>query len=600
MRAASDAARRAGTLGLAPEDWVTRGGRCMVRVMIAEPHIMRGGARPRAAFEPGAAGRAGGPRALLIVVLLAAFAARVASALRVPIIEVDGAYWAGLGGALAGGDPRAGWSAAWPPLYPTCIAFAALVARTLGGTLTPATLEACARAVSAIAGTLMLVPLAVIARRMLPPRGAAIALALAAFHPRLIEYSAAALSEMTYALLLVSGLALLVAGDSARPRLARDAGAGACFGLAFCVRPEGLLLAAALWLGGLVSRAPRSGAARWRPAFALAALVAALPYLLFLHAETGRWSLGEKAGYNFWHAYAAEYDAAFAVPLDLARRVNDSPELTRELRSPAVHALAFALRRPGLVLGRGVRNLGIILASSIPVAVYWPFALLAVIGAFVMPWRGGPVAWVLAVLPLLYAPLSVDRRFFVPVVPLLLIFAAGGVIAGEAALERALRDAARARRIVSVALTALLALGFGYALVRAGRSNDGPEQRAAGEWLRAAWSADRRAAHGGEARAAGAAGARPVVMTLKPWVAFYSGGLILTLPDASPDSLLRCARREGADVLVVDERAVRSSRRQLGPLLDPARAPEGLTLMHREPGPNALLLYAVRGVAHAP
>lgn len=576
----------------------------MVRAMIAEPHIMRGGAHPPAAPGSGAAGRAGAERALLIVVLLGALAARVAVALRVPIIEVDGAYWAGLARAVAGGDPRSGFSAAWPPLYPMCTALAALAARALGGTLTPTTLEACARAVSAIAGTLLLVPLGVIARRMLSPRGAIIALALAAFHPRLIEYSAAALSEMTYALLLVSGLALLVASDSARPRLVRDAGAGACFGLAFCVRPEGLLLAVALWLGGLVSRAPRSGAARWRPAFALAAIATALPYVMFLHAESGRWSLGEKAGYNFWRAYATEYDALYPAPADLARRVNDSPELTRELRSTPVHALAFVLRKPGLVLGRSARNLGLILASSLPVALYWPFALLAVIGAFALRWRGGPVALVLAVAPLLYAPLSVDRRFFVPVVPLLLIFVAGGVIVVEAALERALRDATRARRFVTASLAALLALGFGYAVVRAARSDEGPEQRAAGEWLRTAWPAQRPVQRpelrGGEARAAGAEGSRPIVMALKPWVAFYSGGLILTLPDAPPDSVLRCARREAADVLVVDERAVRSSRPQLAALLEPARAPDGLTLIHREAGPNALLLYAVRKAAISP
>src|SRR5689334_6145380 len=49
---------------------------------------------------------------------LAALAVRAALAARAPIIEVDGAYWAGLAAALERGDLRHGLSSAWPPLYP--------------------------------------------------------------------------------------------------------------------------------------------------------------------------------------------------------------------------------------------------------------------------------------------------------------------------------------------------------------------------------------------------------------------------------------------------------------------------------------------------
>src|SRR5436189_329360 len=81
---------------------------------------------------------------------LAALAVRVALAARAPIIEVDGAYWAGLAAALERGDLRHGLSTAWPPLYPALIAAILHAARIVGRAIDPATIEACARAVSVL------------------------------------------------------------------------------------------------------------------------------------------------------------------------------------------------------------------------------------------------------------------------------------------------------------------------------------------------------------------------------------------------------------------------------------------------------------------
>jgi hypothetical protein len=186
---------------------------------------------------------------------------------------------------------------------------------------------------------------------------------------------------------------------------------------------------------------------------------------------------------------------------------------------------------------------------------------------------------------LLYAPFSVDRRFFVPAVPLLLIPCALGIERAESWLARR-SSGARARRTAEVALALLVVLAIAYAFGPGSGFEHAPEARRAGEWLRRAESP---AAQGSAVRPVAP---RPIVMARKPWVAFYAGGLIATLPDLPPDSLVALARARHADVLVADERSASADRPRLAPLVDGAARPAGLVAIHREIGPPPLVLYS--------
>ena len=137
------------------------------------------------------------------LLLAAALGLRLFVASRMPLIEVDGAYWCSLAGALARGDFAHGVSAIWPPVYPALVALAARALDPAAASLAPDRLEWAGRLVSALAGTLMLWPLGVLASRLLPPAAALATLVIAAVHPRLVEYSAAALSESVFTLIVV-------------------------------------------------------------------------------------------------------------------------------------------------------------------------------------------------------------------------------------------------------------------------------------------------------------------------------------------------------------------------------------------------------------
>ena len=473
------------------------------------------------------------------------------------------------------------------------IASVAWLARLVGLAPSPALLETCARLVSVLAGTLLLIPLHRLARRLLGEEGAWIAVLLAAFHPRLVQYSGAALTEMPFGLLLLTGLAALAAacgeGASAARRATLEAGAGATLGLAYLVRPEGLILGGVLWLWRWLAR-PGPAASRAGPAFLLGAALVALPYLNHVHGQLGYASIGLKGSYNFWREFKSEYAQVYPAPKVLAQRASESEELAAPLPPERIHVTGFVFRRPGIVLAHVVRNLSVILVSSIPVALYHVYLVLAILGASRVP--PGPW-WIVGVpllaLPLLYAPISADRRFFVPAIPLLLVFTSRGLETARTWLEQ--RGVAQATAVARAGLAGLVLFGLLYSILRVGPLDDAPEHRAAGQWLANHWQKI-SAAHPPQ----GSNHGRPVVMSRKPWVAFYSGGLIAELPGGSLAEVLNRAREKQADVLVIDERWIRATRRELLPLLDPAQAPPRLAVLHPIDSPRRIILYDLRAV----
>ncbi len=528
---------------------------------------------------------------LLPWVILAGLVLRALSALRAPIIESDGAYYAQLADRLLRGDFHNGISTVWPPAYPALIAAVAWIPMRLGVEITPQFLEACARVVSVAAGTLLLFPLRAVALRLLPRSLADAACVLAAAHPRLIQYSGAALTESLFMLALVTAVWAAIAR---RPFLS-----GMAMGIAYLTRPEGAFLAAVLLTAcAFAARGFRanenpsisaqhgrllhgSSFMRFGSQFILGVAILAAPYATWVSCEIGQPSLGEKGAYNFWRTYQTEYARVLPEPEGLSERVSESRELTHAIRPVRVQLAEFVLLSPKVVFVRSLGNLGTILISSFPVAAYHLFFLLALLGVrrwMSKPWL--PVIATVTCFPLLYAPFSVDRRFFVPSVPLLLIMSAAGLGIAVAWLSR-VRSPHRDPRQVLLFLTFLVAaLYLVYSGIRSAPIDDAPEHRTAGAWLRDHFEGG---AGGGPTR-------RMVVMSRKPWVAYYAHGLMAELPDGPIEDVLDHARRKNVDFLVIDERFVSTNRPQLIPLLDPSHAP-ALAVLLRIERPRPIVIY---------
>jgi hypothetical protein len=222
--------------------------------------------------------------------------------------------------------------------------------------------------------------------------------------------------------------------------------------------------------------------------------------------------------------------------------------------------------------------------------MYYVYFAFAIVGVLRPPGgRWWPIGVPLLALPLLYAPFSVDRRFFVPAIPLFMIFTARGVETARAWLEghRVVGASVMGRAVLMGAVL------FGVLYPFAGRASldDAPEHRAAGEWLESHWKRIAVFHPPGEPTHP-----RPVVMSRKPWVAFYSGGFIAELPEGGLATVLDRARRKQADVLVIDERWISTTRPELIPLLDPAQALPGLAVLYRIDAPQPIVLYDLRGL----
>jgi hypothetical protein len=294
-----------------------------------------------------------------------------------------------------------------------------------------------------------------------------------------------------------------------------------------------------------------------------------------MRAETGHLTFGEKGGYNLWRSFRTQYEAVDPGFAGTASRFAESREL--EDRTPRVPVRAFSLfaAAPGAVAGDSLRRLLRLVFETLPLATHWPWFLLAILGwpALRLPALRPAVA-VLVTMPFIYAPFSVDRRFLVPAVPLLLIPAAFFL--------ETWRRQGNWRASVSLALLAgLSASGMLYALAKAS-TDDAPEHRAAGAWL-AAWSK-------------GQGIARPTVMSRKTWVAFYSGGRIAELPDGDLDFVRARIAEKEADVVIVDERWAVPNRKALAPLLDPGKAPPDFVPVHVITTPKKLVVYDIRAV----
>jgi hypothetical protein len=270
------------------------------------------------------------------------------------------------------------------------------------------------RMVSCLFGSLALIPTFLLARLIYSHRVAYIAVILAAFHYRLIEASTDVLCEMSYAFFLILALFLTF-------RLAQDqrgilhyllfglAWAAACF-----VRTEGVLytiLALAylqvhyLWRHGMNVRAT----AKLLMAAAVVCL-ALMPYVRFLHRETGQWIL---TGRETW-----------ALTADLE---------TREVQWEHCDMKSYVRRCWPLLLKRTLFNIDYTLRKDI-VTVLPPILIgLIAVGVFGRPWGRSRLSkelflvGSLVVFVTVFPPLGFLPRYYCPYLFIAMIWAAKGV-----------------------------------------------------------------------------------------------------------------------------------------------------------------------------
>lgn len=423
-------------------------------------------------------------------------------------------------------------------------------------------------------GALLPLPVFALARRIEnEPVGLAAATLTAAFPLLTISpLHWGTFSEPPFLLLLFSGLDRLHA--TLRTFRRRDAAlAGIALALAYLARPEGVLYAvvACAILGLAVLRA--RGTAR-RQAFAVAAsfalawLVVAAPYLAYLRIESGRFMLTGKSGLTL-----ELFDGVIGKdPAAYDRAIARLDSQGRELLwySPERFQIPGFLDRfrqdPLAMTRRVVANVSSLLEGLFSrwIALV-PVALLALAGGVWLLRRRHQLldhAYLaaMALPPLGFVAIFIQVRFFAPLVPIVLLWAAVVLVAlGESAEAR---FGARMRHLPLLAAT-LGVLALSPALLAKGARGFDFGHKAMGLWLR-------------DHTPAGT-----VVMSRDLAVCVYAERGFAPAPHASFEDILGYARARGATLWATDSRELTLVKPHLADLLDPAARPAGLVEIYR-------------------
>ena len=85
-----------------------------------------------------------------------------------------------------------------------------------------------------------------------------------------------------------------------------------------------------------------------------------------------------------------------------------------------------------------------------------------------------------------------------------------------------------------------------------------------------------------------------VIMSRKPWVAFYAERIGIPLPYANYSQMLYYARCHDVSHVVIDERLISELRPELAFLLDETKAPRNdLKLIYKNDSGHRILIYKV-------
>jgi len=376
-------------------------------------------------------------RTLLVAILLVALVLRLVVMLRMGTIDTEGAEYARIAENIRAGNgycgiETPGKNLIFPPLFPLLIAAGSLVVGSaeLGG-----------RLVSVFMGTLLCVPVYFITRDLYGRRAAPIAATLVAVHPMLIGFAASVYCESTYMALLMSAVWLslrILRSPTTRSLLLT----GATFGAAYLVRPEAAMYAVLVATLVTVLQVTRgltvSFAARQGLSLLAAFALLALPYVWWLHAQSGQWRMEGKSALNYATELMMErgsdsYEASFRIEPDLTERgvwMKSHAAALQQVKMPLAELVPYAVHRLKLV-APFLKNT---LTAGGMLGAPWLF-ILSLLGFFSKPWTRQLAVAQLLFLSILGGAGSallfifyLSPRFLITFIPFLSIWAASGAL----------------------------------------------------------------------------------------------------------------------------------------------------------------------------
>lgn len=505
------------------------------------------------------------------------------------VITTDGVGYATLGKNLIQGHGYVGYegipvesSLVRSPLYPV---FVGLGWKVIGDA------ALAGRSISVLFGSLLLFPAYWLGKAIYSREVGIFSALLVAFHPLLIEYSGVVLNYAMYSFFLVTAI---TAGYLAlrRRTVGMYAATGGLLGFSYLVRPEAIGYLAVVGVSSVVYRGlddEQVVTPKWVVnliAFLSVFLLVSSPYLLFLYQKTGAISTGGSSSLN----------------LIIGERVTNPEPLVYEhiVYGLTENGTAFAIERyrhigtfeyiasrPIGMLKRYMFNTYDLYVNVIARSLSLVFFGLVFLGLFGREWsreRSMDELFLLFVVlyPVVAFPLFFIRpRFLYSTIPITALWAAKGLLLLQEWSHTSFGSLVPSPRVLEMSVVLLVCLLLVSPAIppmtNALAAKEPIEHKEAGHWLE-----DHSQAN-------------DVVMSRKPWVAFYAERTNVLLPFAKYSTVAKFACQRSVDYLVVDERYIESKRPQLRFLLDSTRAKRrGLRTVYHGTGRSEILIYRLR------
>ncbi|MBE0430180.1 MAG: glycosyltransferase family 39 protein, partial [Thermoleophilia bacterium] len=450
-------------------------------------------------------------------------------------------------------------------------------------------------AVVALFGALMLVPVYLMTREFSGERAALLAAALVAVLPLAVDYSSSIYSEGLYSFFLLMALFLgwrMLGAGGSPAGLGFAAGAGLCLGLAYLANPAAVFYAIALPALVLIA-AVRSGGGRkmagLAAVFLLTFAVFAVPYILFLHSELGRWTYsGKFVDVNLYGAMNNLRLETVEWDRDMLSLTEDGTQVKVMTLPNDVDLTRFIARYPGVAAKIFAKQSYVLYTDLLPrIVPLWLLPLLG-LGLFGRGWDRQRAAWtgflILMMAPaLLVLSMYAHGRFFMPYLALSAVLMGAGWQQledwGRRTLDAGIAGPWKkplARCLPWLIGAAVLLPTVAYAgAVAATPSGKVAEFREAGEWLKE---------NAGEGKR---------IMSRESPSSFYAGGIPHFLPYADYQDMTGYARYHEIDYMVLSRQMIFDLRPQLKVLLeDDAAHPEWRLVKAIRPGtPRETLIF---------
>lgn len=476
---------------------------------------------------------------------------------RVPGVSMDGVTYLQIARNILHGRGL-GWEALWAsPLHSILMAGVSYLAGIRD-------LLACAAFVSSAMLFLLVIAVYYLALEAFDRRTALVAALLAAIFPHLLFIAFSPEGEITYTALLTLALLLFLRAVK-RASLPLAVPAGIAFALAYLARSEGFLIMGLVLTASVAvqgRRCWRSPVLRLCAVVAVAFMLTASPYLLFLKQHYGAWVVSPKATYVLiWMKSRIYHDNDKGeIFNDELWGVNREGKLRWQEPSGIGDLVRYLASHPRKSLDVYLNNLAMEIPGRIPnnsgmerypqlIPVYLALAaLLAAVAGWGSQAREKRAVLLAPLLILLILPVFTNGwwKYMVPYLPIVLVLGVRGFwIAADwgAARIAAARPAPVAYGLMVVTV-ALLTLRFGLAMRPAPAPPPSSEL-------------SMRRSLGEEAKLAGEWGARrfgPGRNYMVPWskIIYYLDGFWTAFPVAGYPEVLAFARRHGVDYVVME------------------------------------------------